>query len=116
MRMLEVPDETYARLLAAAAASGLTPVGWIAARLQQTAVSAGEESGQEPTQTLAERFAGRVGVIDSRNPPRKPEPRTLADFLEGHTGVINSGDETSAENHSKLFAEYLEQKRRDGRL
>lgn len=91
-RMLELSDETYARLLAAAVASGLTPVGWIAARLEQTAVLDGEESDPEPTRTLAERFAGRVGVIDSGSRMR------------------------AAENIGERFAEHLEQKQRDGRL
>jgi|GEM_PF-1082806 len=116
-RMLQLSDETYARLLAAAAAAGLTPVGWIAARLERTAVSAGEEPGQEPTRTLAERFAGRAGVIDSGNPAPKPEPRTLAEFLEGHIGVINcGGGEDLAINHSRLYTDDLEEKQRDGRL
>lgn len=113
-RTLELSDDTYRQLLDAAAAAGLTPVEWIAAHLPD---SAEEEAVPEPTQTLAERFAGRVGVIDSRDRAQKPEPRTLADFLEGHIGVINcGGGENLAANHSKLFGDYLAQKRRDGRL
>jgi hypothetical protein len=88
--MLELSDEIYTRLLDAAAASGMTPVEWIAARLPQPAASAKDDA--EPTRTLAERFAGRVGVIDS------------------------GGQVRAAEDIGDRFAEHLKQKRRAGRL
>jgi hypothetical protein len=118
-RMLELPDDVYARLLDEAAACGVTPVEWIVSRLPRAAASSGDEPSAKPTQTLAERFAGRVGVIDTgpRARAAEPPPQTLADFLEGHIGVINcGGGESLAADHSRYFGEYLEQKRRDGRL
>jgi hypothetical protein len=49
-------------------------------------------SNEKPGRTLAERFAGRVGLIDS-----------------GEDGRLS-------EDHSKLFGEYLEEKHRADRL
>ena len=39
--LLEIPDELYAAIQAAADASGTTPLGWIAAQLPQAAETTG---------------------------------------------------------------------------
>ena len=92
--MLEFPDPLYAALKEAASASGTTPLGWIAANLPRATVADDEkdEVEAEPKKTLAERFAGRVGLIDS------------------------GGRMRAAENIGERFAEHLEAKRRAGRL
>lgn len=87
MSRSELPDSDFDRLEEAAAAEGVTP----AERLPLAPVVQ-PCSNSQPAKTLAERFAGRVGLIDS------------------------GGDGRLSEDHSKLFGEYLEAKRRAGRL
>lgn len=90
-KMIEMPDELYAELAKAAAVDGTTPLGWIAARLRLLRGS--KRMDPNPTgQTLAERFAGRVGVVAS------------------------GGQERLSERHSEVFGEMLEEQRRAGRL
>jgi hypothetical protein len=87
---LELPDPVFDALQQAAAASGTTPVGWIAAQL--------------PTSQPA----------DADSTPRS---KTLADLFVGHLGGISSdGKETLSENCGQRFTEHLLQKRREGRL
>ena len=143
---VELPDDVYEQLQAAAAAAGTTPAEWFAAgltnpcpspvedglprgcsladaptvalelpcsvfeRLQDTA----SQSGSTPEEWIAARLPAppRVFVTSSGEPAR-----TLADLMEGLIGQYSSGGaEGLAENHSALFGEYLEEKRRDGRL
>jgi len=91
-RLLELPDPVYAALEQVAASSGLTPAGWIAAHVSRATAVNGNNNGQRPTLTLAERFAGRIGVIDT------------------------GGRARAAENIGERFAEHLAAKRRAGRL
>jgi hypothetical protein len=85
---LDLPDPIFAALQQAASASGTTPVGWIAAHLPL------------PEQSLAENGA-----------------KSLADLLKGQIGIIHSGGrECLSENCDEKFTDYLEQKRREGRL
>ena len=91
-RMLEIPEPVFAALEAAASASGMTPVGWIAAHLPGTAAPAPVNGGAQPPRTAADLFAGRVGQIAS------------------------GGRERLSEETGDSFAEYLEAKRRAGRL
>ena len=101
-RTLELPDLIYTALEEAAASSGLTPAGWIAAHLPRATAVNG--NGRRPVR-------GENGQT-----PALP-PQTLADFLEGHIGVINCPvPEPLSEHPRELFAEYLEDKRRAGRL
>jgi hypothetical protein len=90
-RMIELPDPVYDALHEAAAAHGLTPAAWIAAHLPPGA-SVEHDPGAEPPRTLAERFAGRVGLFGS------------------------GGGEPLSEATGERFAEHLESKRRAGRL
>ena len=90
---LEIPDSLYAALKEAADASGLTPVGWIAAHPPQ----ARKLEGVETTQ------AGG--------------PRTLADLFAGRVGRIRSGGkERLSEDCGAKFMDSLEEKQRAGHL
>ncbi len=84
---LELPDLIYDALSQAAAASGTTPAGWIAAHLP-------------PAQPSASNGA-----------------KTLADLFAGRTGRVASGSqEVLSENCGERFADHLERKRSEGRL
>jgi hypothetical protein len=85
---LEIPDPIFDALQRAAVANGTTPVGWIAAHL--------------PVSPAKPAVAGA---------------ESLADLLAGYTGQFQSGStEALSENCSERFTDYLEQKRREGRL
>jgi hypothetical protein len=67
-------------------------------------------------ESLRERF-----VADAEEEATDGQDRTLADFLEGYIGVLDSGEivpdgARMSENTSKKFAEGLEKKRQAGRL
>jgi hypothetical protein len=83
--LLEIPDDLYTALQAAAEACGTTPLGWIAAHLSSAAATAGthEEPAGAP-KTLAELFAGRVGRIRSGSTERLSEAcgEKFTDYLE----------------------------------
>jgi hypothetical protein len=88
---LEIPDSTYDTLKRVAEAGGTTPLGWIEARLAETRPVI-DRPEPKPGRTLADRFAGRVGLIRGEGPPR----------VSGREG--------------EDFADYLEEKRRQGCL
>jgi|SRR6266508_3788533 len=83
--LLEIPDELYAALQAAADARGTTPLGWIAAHLPHAPETAGtsDEPEGEP-KTLAVLFAGRVGRIRSGGTERLSEAcgEKFTDYVE----------------------------------
>lgn len=83
---LELPDDLYSRLASAALREGTTPLGWIEQRLPAA--------------------------------PEEPRPgKTMADLFGDSVGKFHSGGQLRAsERVSELFGEYLEQKRREGRL
>ncbi|MEX0641718.1 MAG: hypothetical protein WD468_03405 [Pirellulales bacterium] len=85
---MELPDPLFDALQEAASASGTTPIGWIAAHLPISTPSMAPNGAK----TLADLFAGRVGLVES------------------------SGDEALSENCGERFTDYLEQKRKEGRL
>jgi hypothetical protein len=87
-RNLELPDPIYDALEQAAAASGTTPLAWIAAHLPH----ATDVSASNGAKSLADLFAGRTGRVAS------------------------AGHEALSENCGERFAEHLEQQRREGRL
>jgi hypothetical protein len=91
--LLEIPDELYTALQAAAEARGPTPLEWIAAHLPPAAEPAGTHDVPEraPT-TLAALFAGRVGRIRS------------------------GGTERLSEACGEQFTDYVEAKRKAGHL
>lgn len=82
---VELPESDYQRLQTAAAAEGVTPAEWIAARLP-----------------------AHVAVQTCSN--GKPA-RTLADLFEGHIGRFSSGHgQPRIEDLRESFGEYLEAK------
>jgi len=83
--LLEIPDELYAALQAAADARGTTPLEWIAAHLPHAAETAGTHSEPaEGPKTLAELFAGRLGRIRSGGTERLSEAcgEKFTDYVE----------------------------------
>lgn len=70
----------------------MTPVEWLSARLPPVADAVEPERPGERPRTLADLFAGRVGLFASKT------------------------EEPLSENTGERFADYLEEKRRDGRL
>lgn len=91
-RSVELSDEDYVRLVRAAEVEGITPAEWIARRIPACAKEPEACSNGRPARTMADVLAGRVGLIDS------------------------GGDGMLAERHSELFGDYLEEKRKAGRL
>jgi hypothetical protein len=91
-RSVELSDEQYARLEEVAVADGVTPAEWIARRIPACAKEPEPCSNGRPARTMADVLAGRVGLFDS------------------------GGDGMLAERHSELFGDYLEEKRKAGRL
>ena len=85
---IELPDSIYSRLTGAAEKEGTTPVGW----------------------------------LDKNLPPEvpmqgSPESQTMADDLRDFIGKYSSdGTLRASERVDELFGEYLEHKRREGRL
>jgi hypothetical protein len=88
---LELPDEVFERLQKVAAEAGKTPVQFIA--------DATSRMNGSPTTT-------------------GEKPKTLRERMGGLIGSIRSGqrDERLSENCGEKFTDYLEQKRREGRL
>lgn len=90
-RSVELSNEDYERLEQAAAAEGMTPAEWIEWRLSPRSRIISNANGKSD-KSLAERFAGRIGVINS------------------------GGKERLSERHREVFGEILEEKRKAGRL
>ncbi len=91
--LLEIPDDLYTALHAAAEACGTTPLEWIAAHLPSAAETTGTHDAPAGTpQTLADLFAGRVGRIQS------------------------GGTERLSEACREKFTDYVEAKRKAGHL
>ena len=89
-QVLELPDPVHAALLRAAADCGVTPAAWIAAHLGTAHSTNGVPPS--PTKTMADRFAGRTGVVASGSP----------------------GDWSS--NIGERFIDHLEEKKKAGHL
>jgi hypothetical protein len=91
--LLEIPDDLYTALQAAAEACGTTPLGWIAAHLPPAAETTSTHDAPAGTpKTLADLFAGRVGRIQS------------------------GGTERLSEACGEKFTDYVEAKRKAGHL
>jgi hypothetical protein len=91
-RLIELSEEDYARLERAAEVEGITPAEWVTRHLPTCADEPKPCSSGKPAQTLAERFAGRVGVVAS------------------------GGTERLSERHSEVFGDMLQAQRKAGRL
>lgn len=83
---IDIPDESYERRVEAAARERITPAEWIIARLLL--------------------------------PARKfPGAKTMYDVMAPYLGRIASGPrQPSSDKASESFADYLEEKHRNGRL
>src|SRR5438874_4044302 len=88
-RTLELPDELYERLEKVAAEGHTTPVDWLD---QHVPKSNGQTAQPVAKRTLRERLEGLIGNFSS------------------------GGQERLSENCGEKFTDYLEQKRREGRL
>jgi hypothetical protein len=91
-RSIELSDEDYAHLERAAEMERVTPAEWVARRIPTWAAEPEPCPNGTPARTMADVLAGRVGLFDS------------------------GGDGMLAERHSELFGDYLEEKRKAGRL
>lgn len=92
-RSIELSEEDYARLERAAAQEGITPDEWVLRRIPRWAAADPPlDADGKPFRTMADRLAGRIGRFSSGN------------------GL------PSSDNVRESFAEYLEQKQREGRL
>jgi hypothetical protein len=92
-RLIELSEEDYARLERAAAQEGITPAEWVARRIP--------------------RWASAKPLTCPDGTPA----RTMADVLAGRVGLFSSGSGLpSSADASESFADYLEQKQREGRL
>jgi hypothetical protein len=125
-RTIEFSEADYARMRDAAAAAGVPLDEWIVANLPLNgngshagAAAAQPSAGETPAKTMADVLAGRIGVISGggeRVASNEP-PGTMADLFAGHVGVFASeGDGQLSRNTGERFADYLEEKRRAGRL
>jgi hypothetical protein len=87
-KVLELPSALYDALQAAAEASGTTPQEWIAVHL-----------GKVP------------------NGEQLESPRILAELFKGKTGLYNTGSQDAlSEKCGERFADYVNEKRHEGRL
>jgi hypothetical protein len=119
---VELPESDYQRLQKAAAAEGVTPAAWIAARLPAH-VEVQTCSNGKPARTMADLFADRVGLVASDRSQSSAEivdgakPATMAERLAGRIGTLSgSGGRPSSDDVARSFAEFLEAKQRQGRL
>jgi hypothetical protein len=88
-RTLELPDELYERLEKAAAEGHTTPVDWLEHHVPKPN---GQSTAPADKKTLRERLRGLIGNFSS------------------------GGQERLSEDCGEKFADYLEQKRREGRF
>jgi hypothetical protein len=97
MNAIKVSDQQYAVIESAANAEGIPAEAWVVAHLTlecdaRQSVKARPASEAQPARTMADLFAGRVGVVAS------------------------TGDGRLSENTGERFADILVEKRREGRL
>jgi hypothetical protein len=98
-QMVKFDDDLYADLEAAAEDEGTTPLGWIAARVPRR------------------QSTGAAGTNGTSAAPPGPS-KTMADLFAGHIGGVHGGGLEAVEEKCRgdSFAEYLLQKKREGRL
>jgi hypothetical protein len=102
-KTLELPDDVYAELEEVAARFAVDPATWVADRVRLAKTK--DSPGQSP----------------EGNGPDAPPPsprKTLAELLEGVIGSVDSGGLEAIEERCRgdSFAEYLLQKKKEGRL
>jgi hypothetical protein len=96
---LEISDDVFARIEAAACADGVTVTEWIAARV----------CGACPN-------VDTDGTAHSTPPGNGTLPGTLADEFRGRTGFVSLPDATLSERTGELFTNGVLDKYRSGHL
>lgn len=94
MSTIDFSEQDYASIKRAADAAGMPVDAWVVANLplETRPPAPAECNGPKPGRTMADRFAGRLGV------------------------VAGGGDGRLSENTGETFTDYLEEKRRAGTL
>lgn len=97
MSTIEFSEQDFAAIERAAAAEGIPVDEWVVANLPLNGSRAeshaySPSTAAKPGRTMADRFAGRLGVVAS------------------------GGDERLSENTGEKFTDYLEEKQRAGTL
>lgn len=129
-KSIEVSDQDYARIQQAADADGMPVDAWVVENLPLNGNGPAADAplpdpDGKPARTMADLFAGLTGVVNSRHPEQPTTPasaetkpkRTMADRFAGRVGLIDSGgDGLLSQNTGEKFTDYLEEKRRAGRL
>lgn len=64
-RMIQVSEDVFRDLESEARTLGTTPAGWIATRLPERSLTAEPDEGAQPPRTLADEFAGYIGLFSS---------------------------------------------------
>lgn len=98
-RNVELPDDVYTRIEEAASASGNSVAEVIASRFPAPSPSTNGTGGEPPS-------ADGVGEA----------PRTLADEFAGLVGLIDSGRTDLSQRTGELFTKGMLKKREEGRL
>jgi len=99
-RTIELPDDVYARIEEAATSSGNSVAEVIASRFPASFPQPPGPNGSDPA------------VANAAEQP----PRTLADEFAGRVGLISSGRRDRARRAGELFAEGMREKKREGHL
>lgn len=102
-RTIELPDDVYARIEEAASDSGNSVAEVIASLFPATAA--------EPCTPENANGSASVGGNGAAQPPR-----TLADEFAGRVGLISSGKRNLARRAGELFADGMVEKKREGHL
>lgn len=97
MSTIEFSEQDFAAIERAAAAEGIPVDEWVVAHLPLN--------------------GSRAESVDVPPSPETKSGRTMADRFAGRLGVVSSGgDERLSENTGEKFTDYLEEKRRVGTL
>jgi hypothetical protein len=110
-RNVELPDDVYARVEEHAAEAGMTVVEWIAAGAPPLCRGDGVTASVNGTP--------QSDVDDSTAPVCKdvtPPPRTLADEFAGRVGLVTLPETATSERTGELFAEGVLEKHRRNQL
>ncbi|HKP76263.1 MAG TPA: hypothetical protein VJT67_12120 [Longimicrobiaceae bacterium] len=113
-RSIELSDEVYATLEAAASAAGVTPTEWVTQHINGTATHGWPRQDLSP-EVLRERFLAIVGS-DGNGDGEGAKRMTLAERIVMDPEPFYSARGDLAERHSELFAEGMLEKRRMGTL
>lgn len=112
-KIVEVPDDVYARIEKVAAVSDMTVEEWIASLFPEPTVwpaanGGSANGGREMTNGDVTAAVSGAGS--------EQRPRTLADEFAGRVGLVSSGRSDLSERVSELFAQGMLEKQRTGHL